>query len=119
MQIICVRAEKGSVHDFKIFKESLYYIHPDLLILVDSGYQGIDKIHSNSWLPFKKSKKNPLSREQKNENKSLAQLRIYVENVNRRCKIFRIAKETYRGKHKNYGKVWNVVAGLVNLRYAT
>jgi len=23
----------------------------------------------------------------------------------------------YRGKHKNHGKVWNLIAGLVNLRY--
>ena len=91
---------------------------PETSVLVDSGYQGIDKIHINSWLPFKKSKKNPLNKEQRKDNKSLAELRIYVENVNRRCKIFRVAKETYRGKHKNYGKVWNVISGLVNLRYA-
>jgi hypothetical protein len=118
LKIICIRVEKGSVHDFKIFKESRYCIHPDLLILVDSGYQGIEKIHSNSWIPHKKSKKKPLTKGQKKENKALAELRIYIENVNRRCKIFRAAKETYRGKHKNYGKVWNAVAGLVNLRYA-
>ena len=118
LQIICVRAEKGTIHDFKIFKESAYLIHPDLLILIDSGYQGIVKIHQNSWIPSKKSKKNPLTKEQKKDNKALSQLRIHVENVNRRCKIFRATKETYRGKHKNYGKVWNAVAGLVNLRYA-
>lgn len=118
MQILCVRAAKGTVHDFRIFKESNYYIHPDLLILADSGYQGIDKIHANSWIPNKKTKNNPLTKEQKKDNKILAGLRIPVENVNRRCKIFRITKETYRCKHKNYGKVWNVVAGLVNLRYA-
>ncbi|HEO65306.1 MAG TPA: IS5/IS1182 family transposase, partial [Spirochaetes bacterium] len=40
-----------------------------------------------------------------------------IEHINRRCKIFRIVKETYRGKHKNYRKTWNVVAALVNLRY--
>ena len=63
-------------------------------------------------------KKNPLTKQQKKDNKTLASLRIFVENINRRCKIFRITKETYRCKHKNYGKVWNVVAGLVNMRYA-
>ncbi len=87
-----------------------------MLILVDSGYQGIDKIHKNSWFPFKKSKQKTLSKEQKKDNKSLSELRIFVENINRCCKIFRATKETYRGKHKNYGKVWNVVAALVNLR---
>ena len=105
------------MHDFKIFKESCYYINPKLLLLADSGYQGINKIHANSWIPNKKTKKRPLTKQEKKENKMLASLRIYVENVNRRCKIFKITKETYRGKHKNYGKVWNIVAGLVNLRY--
>ena len=118
MQIICVRVEKGSVHYFRVLKESLYKIHPDILILADSGYQGINKIHGNSWIPHKESKKNPLTKEQKKENKALAQLRIYVEMVNRRCKIFRIAKDIFRGKHRNYGKIWNAIAGLVNLRYA-
>ena len=119
MQILTVCAEKGHVHDFKIFKENLYFIHPDLLILADSGYQGIEKIHENSWIPIKKKKNEDLTKEQKNDNKTLSSLRITVEMVNRRCKIFRITKDTYRGKHRNYGKVWNVVAGLVNLRYAS
>jgi hypothetical protein len=28
-------------------------------------------------------------------------------------------KQTYRGKHKNYGLVWNVVARLVNFKKST
>ena len=118
MQILCVRATKGTVHDFRILKESAYFIHPDLLILADSGYQGLDKLHINSWIPHKNTKKTPLTKEQKKENKALAELRIFVEIANRRCKIFKITKDTYRGKHKNYGKVWNIITGLVNLRYA-
>ena len=106
------------MHDFKIFKESAFFIHPDLLLLVDLGYKGIDKFHTNTWIPYKSSKNNPLTKEQKKYNKQISSLRIYIEHTNRLCKIFRITKETYRGKHKNYGKVWNVVAGLVNLRRA-
>jgi hypothetical protein len=44
-------------------------------------------------------------------------LKIKIEHVNRRCKIFRIVKATYRGKHKHYRKTWTVVATLGNLRY--
>ena len=73
--------------------------------------------YSNTQTPRKKSKKNPLTKEDKKYNQQLAQKRIAVEHVNRRCKIFRIVKETYRGKHKNYSKTWNVVAALVKLRY--
>ncbi|MCP4648671.1 MAG: hypothetical protein GY853_01145 [PVC group bacterium] len=42
---------------------------------------------------------------------------MVVENIIRRCKIFRIINKTNRGKHKNHGKVWNLIVGLVNLRY--
>ena len=52
------------------------------------------------------------------ENKKKSQGRIPVEHINRRCKIFRIVKETFRGKHKNIGKTWNLIAGLIKFRYA-
>ncbi|MEQ1637565.1 MAG: transposase family protein [Methylococcales bacterium] len=53
----------------------------------------------------------------KRHNRELAKRRLAIEHVNRRCKIFCIVKEAYRGKHKNYSQTWNLVAVLVNLRY--
>jgi IS5 family transposase len=118
LRILSVYCEKGRVHDFQIFKNSNSLINSRVKILADSGYQGIEKIHHNSAIPHKKTKKNQLTKKQKQENKELSKQRIPVEHINRRCKIFRITKEVYRGKHKNYGKVWNIVSGLVNMRYA-
>lgn len=109
---------KGHVHDFNILKESKIVILPDIKKLGDSGYQGIQKIYKNSYIPIKKTKSRPLTKEEKDYNKKLSKQRVRIENVNRRCKIFRSTKDVYRGKHKNYSKVWNLVAGLVNLRYA-
>lgn len=81
------------------------------------GYQGIDKIIKNVSIPDKKPKNGTLTQEQKNKNTEKSRKRIFIEHVNRFCKIFRIVKEIYRGKHRNMGKTWNVIAGLVNLRY--
>lgn len=100
-----------------MFKESRIFIHEKTTILADSWYQGIQNIHKNSLLPHKKSKKIELTVEQKEENKKLSKVRIFVENINRKCKIFRIVKEVFRGKHKNYSKNWSLIAALVNLRY--
>ncbi len=119
LQILSVLCRKGRVHDFRILKESRLAIHPDILKLMDSGYQGVHNVYSNSQTPKKKSKKRPLTEEDKKYNKGLAKQRTPVEHINRRCKIFRIAKETYRGKHKHYSKVWNVITALVNLRYTS
>ncbi len=100
-----------------MLKESKPKILPKINKLVDLGYLGMNKIYSNTKIPVKKSKKYCLTQQDKEYNKLLAKMRIVAEHVNRRCKIFRIVKDKYRGKHKNYSKVWNVIAALVNLRY--
>ena len=112
-----VAAGKGKTHDFKMFKDSKTRIPSDIGILGDSGYQGIKDIHANSRTPIKKPKGKKLTKRQKLYNHLLSKKRITVEHIIRRCKIFRITKDVYRGKHKNHGKVWNLVAGLVNHRY--
>jgi len=117
LSILSVVTAKGQQHDFSVFKNSRLLLHPDVLLLADSGYQGIHKYHPNSTLPVKKKKGQHLTAEDKVHNKALSKQRIFIEHVNRRCKIFRIIKDVYRGKHKNYSLTWNLVAALVNLRY--
>ena len=81
---------------------------------VDSGYQGIKKLHTNSELPLKSTKKNPLTIEQKKENHVLSSSRVLVENVIRRLKIFRIIGERYRNRRKKFGLRLNLIAALCN-----
>jgi len=114
MSIICA---KGRQHDFSIFKINRVLLHPKSLLLADSGYQGLKKLHKNTTLPIKNKKGSRLTTAEKTHNKALSQQRIFIENVNRRCKVFRIVKEAYRGKHKNYSLTWRLVSALVNLRY--
>lgn len=115
-EILKIDCAKGSVHDFELYKRSRLCLHPTTEALVDLGYLGIKKIHSNGKIPFKSSKHHPLTKEQKRFNHQHSKRRIRIENIIRKCKIFHIVKQTYRGKHKNYGLVWNVVAGLVNFK---
>ncbi len=107
------------MHDFSLFKKRHLKVNPGIKILADLGFLGLSKYHKNSELPFKKSKNKPLTKEEKKANRTQAKQRVSCENRNRDCKIFRIVKEVYRGKHKNYGLHWNLVAGLVNLKSAT
>lgn len=81
---------KGKTHDFKVWKDSEVSVGENTELLGDKGYQGIKKIHANSRTPIKKTKKQPLSKEQKKFNKQLAKERIVVEHVHRKLKIFRI-----------------------------
>jgi len=117
LTILSVGVGKGRQHDFSVFKSSRLLLHPDAVLLADLGYQGMHKHHPNSTLPIKMKKGQLLSAEDKAHNKALSKQRIFIEHVNRRCKIFKIVKDIYRGKHKNYSLTWNLVAALVNLRY--
>ena len=102
-QILSVVCAKGKQHDFTVFKESDILIHTDSTVLADSGYQGIQKYHKNSMIPIKKKKGIERSEEDKAYNKELSKKRVFIENINRFCKIFRMVKDVYGGKHKNYG----------------
>ncbi len=68
---------------------------------------------------MKKKRGIPHTIEAKAHNKALSKRRILIENINRWCKVFRCVKDVYRGKHKNYGLIWRLVAALVNLRFSS
>ena len=50
LAILSVVVGKGQQHDFLVFKDSRLLLHPDALLLADSGYQGMHKHHQNSTL---------------------------------------------------------------------
>lgn len=114
-QIICTAFSNGRRHDFRLFKESRTYIHPQTKVITDSGYQGIQKIHKNSRLPKKKTKKNPLSKEDKRNNKKLSSERVLNENVIGMLKRFKIIADRYRNRRKRFGLRFNLIAGIYNL----
>jgi DDE superfamily endonuclease/Helix-turn-helix of DDE superfamily endonuclease len=119
LMILKINCCKGSIHDFKLFKNSNLKLKDNAVIMSDLGYVGIKKIFKNALIPYKSSKNNPLTEDQKKFNKLLSKQRIVVENKIRECKIFRIVKSVFRGKHKNYGLFWNLIAGIVNFKNST
>ena len=50
-------------------------------IQADSGYQGIKKLHENSETPKKKTKKQPLTKEDKANNRRIGSERIGIEHI--------------------------------------
>jgi hypothetical protein len=110
------KSHKGRTHDFKIRKaEKPLPINP--IKLADSGYQGWQKLQRNVVLPYKKSKKKPLSKQQKEHNKQLSSMRMQIEHKIREIKIFKIIGEVYRNFQKKYNLRFNIIAGIVNIKY--
>jgi hypothetical protein len=51
-------------------------------------------------------------------NQALAHLRVRVEHVIRRFKIFRLFSGRYRNRRKRFGLRLNLIAGLLNYELA-
>jgi hypothetical protein len=114
LKIICLASGKGRVHDFKLFQNSGVKVGDLIKMIADKGYQGIAKIHKLSETPIKRKKGKKLSKEEKQYNRLLNRLRVVVEHVNRRLKIFRILSSTYRNRHRRFGLRANLIAGIYN-----
>jgi hypothetical protein len=104
----------GRSHDFSLFKKSQVALMPSTKLVVDSGYQGVKKIHPNSDLPKKRTKNHPLTKEDKKANRKIAQERALNENVLARLKKFHIISDKYRNRRKRFGLRFNLIAGIYN-----
>ena len=103
-----------NTHDFKLYKQSKLAIPQMLKVCVDTGYLGITNLHENSEMPKKKTKLNPLSKEDKLENKKKSSKRIPVEHINAKIKAFKIVAHKYRNRRKRFGLRFNLICALVN-----
>ncbi|MBL3284917.1 IS5 family transposase domain protein [Rickettsiales endosymbiont of Paramecium tredecaurelia] len=90
-------------------------VNPSIKAITDTGYQGIQKLHSKSELPRKKTKKNPLTKEDKQKNQELASERVVNENVIGMLKRFKIISDKYRNRRKRFGLRFNLIAAIYNM----
>jgi len=116
-KIICLGHGKGKTHDFRLFKNSGVKFGELLKVIADKGYQGIAKIHDLSETPIKKKKGEKLTKEEKQYNRQLNKLRIIVEHINRRLKIFKILSYPYRNRGRRFGLRANLIAGIYNYEF--
>ncbi len=114
-EIVATAFGRGRTHDFRLFKQSCTHVHPNTIVLADLGYLGLEQLHAHSFLPTKATKHHPLSYEEKRANRTLACLRLHIERVIGRLKVFRILSERYRGRRKRFGLRFNLISGVHNL----
>ena len=114
-QIIAIAVDNGRTHDFNMYKKEVREkIQTAVRVNADSGFQGIKGYHKNSEIPYKKTKKKKLTKEEKAYNRRLARERILVEHINRKIKIFKIFAQRYRNRRKRYGLRANLICGIYN-----
>ena len=75
-------------------------------------------LYAGACTPSKKPRNQPLPKAEKQHNRALARLRVRVEHVICRFKIFRIFSGRYRNRRKRFGLRLNLIAGLLNYELA-
>ena len=110
-EIVWVRGGiAGAVHDITIAKESLV---KNLMIgeapLADRGYQTAS---GNFVTPVK----NARTLEDIHYNTMLEKRRWRIEAVNKRLKIFRIIKESFRSDIEKHAKIFIVICHITNIK---
>jgi len=106
-------ATTGKTHDKKDYQQKKFIIDPSVAKKGDSGYQG-----TNMEVPFKRTKKQKLTREQKAFNRQHSRERIIVEHVIGKMKIFRILAVRFRNPRKCHTLIFKNIAGIHNLMFA-
>ena len=104
----------GQKADFALLKESRTAVDASIVMLADSGYQGLDKLYANSRTPKKRTKRHNLTRQEKASNRAIASQRIGCEHSIRRLKVFKILSERYRNRRKRFALRFNLIAAICN-----
>lgn len=114
--------KSGRRHDKRIVDKSILKIPDNVGKWADTGFQGLDKLYENTVMPKKGTKKNPLSKEDKENNKIISSFRVVVEHAIGGIKRFRVLTDTLRNKIGLFDDmVMEVCSGLWNyhLRYSS
>lgn len=97
-----------------MFRKSKVRLHPQVKAVVDSGYQGLQKLHAQTEMPKKRSKKNPLTKADKTKNREISANRVPCENVISVLKRFRIISDRYRNRRRRFGLRFFLIAAIYN-----
>ena len=65
-------------------------------------------------MPKKKSKKHPLTKEEKYQNRQISSDRVLNEHVIGKLKRFKIIADKYRNRRKRFCLRFNLIAGIYN-----
>jgi hypothetical protein len=107
----------GSIHDKVIADQAGHQFPNHTILLEDSGFQGYDPENITVLRPEKKPKGGELSRQQKELNRQISQLRVPVEHAMSGIKRLRIVQEKIRIRtDKVRDLVMLIACALHNLR---
>jgi hypothetical protein len=120
--LVITKQKSGRRHDKRLAdKESVFEMIPsDIPIFIDTAFIGEQKVHPNLYIPKKRTKKNPLTDEDKEMNKLISSYRVLVEHAIGGVKRYRCMSEKLRNKKAFIDDTFILLsAGLWNYHLAS
>jgi hypothetical protein len=98
--LVLTPSKEGKIHDKRLhdFEDLIGGVPDEIPVLLDSGFQGVQKKYDNIELPHKKPKGRELTDEQKQENQSLSRKRVVCENAFSGVKRYNAVAAIYRNR---------------------
>jgi len=108
---------EGKRHDKKLADEQQLDFPPGSKLWKDTGFQGYEPAHTETFQPTKKPKGRDLSPDEKSRNTAIAQERIAIEHSLGGVKVFRIVHDVFRNLREGFDDlVIEIACGLHNFR---
>jgi hypothetical protein len=119
--LLITPTKHGKVHDKKMSDKNLiaFRIPKEVSLLVDTGFQGIQKQHENTLIPKKKPRGGFLTETEKAWNSLISSTRMKVEHAIGGIKRFNAISHIFRNKKGLDDQFVNVCSGLWNLELQT
>ena len=101
--LVVTKQKSGRRHDKRLAdKESIFEMIPkEIPVMSDTAFIGEARVHPNILIPKKKTKKNPLTEDEKEMNKLISSYRVIVEHAIGGIKRYRCMSEKLRN-HKAF-----------------
>ena len=115
--LVLTPTKSGRRHDKRVADkfQIVQHIPQEVVIWTDTGFQGIQHNHPNTIMPIKATKKMPLTYEQKQNNRTIAGIRVLSEHAIGGMKRLKAASDVYRNKLPNLDDALTfLAAGLWN-----
>jgi hypothetical protein len=102
----------GPTSDVNLLRQQQRKFDPTQQFQGDKAYIGAERTHT----PHKKPRNKPLPDAQRQENRTTAQQRIYIEHLIGRLKVFQILTHRFRLDASRYATVMLAICGIVRLK---
>lgn len=115
--LVLTQTKSARRHDKRLAdKQNLFQSLPESVAAwLDTGFQGVQKLHLNTYIPVKRRKNRSLTEEEKDNNRIISSFRVIAEHAICGLKRFNCLQHPYRNKKPNTDDQFALLsAGLWN-----